>query len=231
MFRLLNSILNVQTDSDKNQIDDSVKITDSDMDLDSLISQLISQEDGKYPIIYCDPPWQYDAQENIAKESAAHCVYKTMTVEEIAKLPVAEISAPDSLIFMWVASTHMTEALWLMSEWGFRFRTIAFVWEKQSTNPGYYTQTSVEIVLVGKRGCIPTPRGSRKERQFLSERRTVHSRKPAEIRKRIERMFPDQKKIELFSREQIEGWTVWGNQSNCEDLEVKELFAKHGFPT
>jgi N6-adenosine-specific RNA methylase IME4 len=99
-----------------------------------------------------------------------------------------------------------------MKAWGFAYKTIAFVWDKQKVNPGYYTMSQCEICLVGKKGTIPAPRGTRNERQFLSEMRGRHSTKPDEIRKRIERMFPTQKKIELFARETVEGWDAWGNE-------------------
>lgn len=90
--------------------------------------------------------------------------------------------------------------------------TIAFIWHKQRTNPGYYTMSECEICVVGKKGKIPTPRGSRNERQFLSELRTKHSKKPDEIRNRINRMFPEQTKIELFARQRYENWDAWGNE-------------------
>jgi len=79
------------------------------------------------------------------------------------------------------------------------------------TNWGFYTLSSVEVCLVFKRG--PTPkRAVTNMRQFLSEKLTIHSRKPLEIRRRIERMFPIQPKIELFSREKMVGWDAWGNE-------------------
>ena len=74
------------------------------------------------------------------------------------------------------------------------------------------SRISPEIPLVSIKGKIPQPRGSRKERQFLSELRTKHSKKPDEIRKRIERMFPKQTKIELFARQRYDGWDAWGNE-------------------
>ena len=67
-----------------------------------------------------------------------------------------------------------------------------------------------ELCLVFKRGKIPAPRGSRNERQFVSEMRGRHSAKPNEVRDRIAAMFPKQKKIELFARQQTPGWTAWG---------------------
>jgi N6-adenosine-specific RNA methylase IME4 len=99
-----------------------------------------------------------------------------------------------------------------MTAWGFKYKTVAFVWEKQKTNPGNYTMSQCELCLVGKRGKIPGPRGTRNERQFISEMRTRHSTKPTEIRNRIVRMFPTQRKIELFARNTSEGWDVWGNE-------------------
>ena len=66
--------------------------------------------------------------------------------------------------------------------------------------------------MTGKKGKIPTPRGARNIKQFLAEKRTRHSAKPNEIRNRIFQMFPTQNKIELFARENHEGWDVWGNE-------------------
>jgi N6-adenosine-specific RNA methylase IME4 len=99
-----------------------------------------------------------------------------------------------------------------MEAWGFEYKTIAFVWDKQKVNPGYYTMSQVEICLVGKKGKIPSPRGIRNERQFLSEMRRKHSQKPDDIRLRIERMFPTQRKLEMFARDTKEGWDRWGNE-------------------
>jgi len=97
-----------------------------------------------------------------------------------------------------------------MECWGFKWVTIGFVWDKQKVNPGYYTLSQVELCLIGKHGRIPKPRGSRKERQLVSTPRTAHSCKPHEVRKRIELMFPSQRKVELFARESYPGWDCWG---------------------
>ena len=67
-----------------------------------------------------------------------------------------------------------------------------------------------ELCLVFRRGRIPTPRGARNERQLVRAKRGPHSAKPEEVRCRIERMFPEQPKIELFARQKVDGWTAWG---------------------
>jgi len=178
----------------------------------------------KYDIIYADPAWQYDSGRSLAKKSLLDGVsnehYGTMTIEELKKLPIKDIANENSLCFMWLVSPKVDLGIEVLKEWGFTFVTIAFIWHKQRTNPGYYTMSECEICVVGKKCKIPTPRGSRNERQFLSELRTKHSKKPDEIRNRIDRMFPDQNKIELFARQHYDNWDAWGNEvENSVNLE------------
>ena len=189
----------------------------------------------KYQIIYADPAWEYDTKECLAKtsildgENNKH--YSTLTMAELKKLDVQSISDKNCLLFIWVVSPMLDEGIEVLKAWGFKYATIAFIWHKQKTNPGHYTMSECEICLVGKRGSIPTPRGERNIRQFLSMGRGKNSEKPPEIRKRIEAMFPTQDKVELFARrregfwpmDDYIGWDVWGNQieSNVEIYNVK----------
>jgi N6-adenosine-specific RNA methylase IME4 len=169
----------------------------------------------KYSIIYADPPWDYNGREqhnNVEGNKSAINHYATVKIDDMKIMKIKEICEKDCLLFMWSSSPHLPQAIELMEAWGFEYKTIAFVWEKQKPNPGYYTMSSVEICIVGKRGTIPTPRGIRNARQFLSEKRTIHSKKPDEIRTRIMQMFPTQKKLEMFAREATEGWDVFGNE-------------------
>lgn len=87
---------------------------------------------------------------------------------------------------------------------------MAFVWDKQVHNPGRYTLSQTEFVLAFKKGKFPSPRGARNIKQLISIHRDIHSKKPAAIIEGITRMFPQQKKIELFARNNYEGWDNWG---------------------
>jgi N6-adenosine-specific RNA methylase IME4 len=168
-----------------------------------------------FSIIYADPCWDYKGQTQHTRTAATGGAlehYPTMKLAALKQLKVQDITAPDALLFLWTSSPHLDQAIELMKAWGFSYTTIAFVWDKKKTNPSYYTLSQVEVCLVGKRGKIPTPRGSRKERQFLSEMRGVHSKKPDEVRDRITRMFPTQRKLEMFARTAADGWSVWGNE-------------------
>ena len=170
---------------------------------------------SRFDIIYADPPWDYKGQlqHNGAggrDTGGALRHYPTATAADMAHWPITDISADNSLLFMWSSSPHLDQAIDLGRAWGFQWATVAFVWDKQKVNPGFYTMSQCELCLVFKRGKIPAPRGSRNERQFISAMRRRHSAKPDEVRDRITIMFPEQKKIELFARQQTPGWTAWG---------------------
>ena len=168
---------------------------------------------GVFDVIYADPPWEY-SNGIMSSGSAAAGHYPTMSVDEMALLPVGAVAAPNSVLFMWATGPVLAEALMLGEAWGFAYSTIAFVWDKEMITPGYYTCASHELVLVFKRGQIPGERGSRNERQHIAWKRRGHSQKPPDIRERIQRMWPEAARLELFHRgERPDGWSTWGNES------------------
>ena len=178
----------------------------------------------KYQVIYADPPWKYANKQHNGKgkkdTGGAHSHYPTMSVGEMVdefKPMIDEWADTDCLLYMWVSSPVMDEAIVLGQAWGFDYKTVAFVWHKGKPNPGYYTMSETELCLVFKRkgGKIPrNSRCSRNERQFLMEKRREHSRKPNEIRKRIERMHRCHNKLEMFARTASDGWHIFGNQTD-----------------
>lgn len=164
-----------------------------------------------------DPPWYYAGRvqhNGKLTTGSATFHYPTMKPDELKALPVADWHDPEqSIHFMWVTGPQLAVGIDVLAAWGFTFKTVAFVWEKQRVNPGYYTMSSCEYVIVGVRGRIPRPRGVRNARQFLQCKAQVHSRKPREVRDRIDLMFPDQPKLELFCRDTLEPpWYGWGNE-------------------
>lgn len=173
----------------------------------------------KFAIIYADPPWDYKGQLQHAgagsgDSGGAMRHYPTVTLKHLMKLAVENIAEDDSLLFLWSTSPHLDQAINLGKAWGFNWATVAFVWNKIRVNPGFYTLSQCELCLAFKRGKIPTPRGARNIRQLVEARRQEHSRKPEEVRNRIDAMFPTQRKIELFARRHNPGWKAWGLQAN-----------------
>ena len=174
---------------------------------------------GRFDILYVDPPWDYKGQLQHAGPGSqdtggAERHYPTIKLDDLKALEVGRIAADDSLLFMWSTSPHLDQAIELGKYWGFSWATVAFVWDKVRVNPGFYTLSQCELCLAFKRGRIPTPRGARNVRQFVSARRGRHSAKPAEVRSRIHQMFPELRKIELFARDHADGWHTWGLEFN-----------------
>ena len=86
-------------------------------------------ETKKYSVIYADPPWRYDMKRG---NGVAENHYPTMSMEDICALPVAELAAKDSALFLWATFPQLNEAFRVMEAWGFRYKTLAFLWLKQN---------------------------------------------------------------------------------------------------
>lgn len=180
----------------------------------------------KYQIIYMDPPWDYGGKmqfdkstiksENIGFEkniflSSASFKYPTVKLKDLMTLNIPDIADEKScLLFMWTTGPQFANSIKLGESWGFEYKTVAFVWDKMIHNPGRYTLSQTEFCIVFKRGTIPLPRGARNIRQLVKYPRGEHSQKPTKIIEGITKMFPKQKKIELFARQNYSGWDNWG---------------------
>ena len=68
----------------------------------------------KYSVIYADPPWQY-AQKGLHGAAEKH--YPTMGIDQLCMLPVAELAAPDSVLFLWATFPQLPDALRLIQAW------------------------------------------------------------------------------------------------------------------
>ena len=111
---------------------------------------------GNYSIIYADPPWQYQRSK---VQGAAENHYPTMGIDELCALPVADLAAPDSALFLWATFPQLPEALRLIEAWGFRYKSVAFVWLKKNKKAdswfyglGFWTRGNAEICLLATRG-------------------------------------------------------------------------------
>lgn len=171
----------------------------------------------KYQIIYADPPrpWATYSAKGRVKTSDRH--YPLMSMEDLIGLDVASISDKDSILFLWTQDGLLKSAIALGEAWGFTYKTIGFVWDKQNFGMGYWTRKGAEVCLLFTKGHPKRVSGG--VRQFLSEKAGPHSRKPATIRNRIVELMGDIPRIELFARQKAEGWDVWGNEVES-DIEL-----------
>lgn len=170
----------------------------------------------KYGIIYADPPWHYRVYSKKGAGRSAESHYPTMTIEEIQALPVSELADKDCALFMWITFPLLKESLSVLSAWGFKFKTIAFVWIKQNRKSdslfwgmGYWTRANAEFCVLATKG--KPKRMAKNVHQVIVSHIEEHSKKPDEARRRIVRLMGDLPRIELFARQKSAGWDVWGN--------------------
>jgi len=167
------------------------------------------KQNGKFSVILADPPWHYEFSATSQRKIENH--YPTMTIQELQQLPVYDISNKDSVLFMWATSPKLADAIDLLRDWGFDYKT-CMVWVKEKIGMGYYARQRHELLLIGTRGSIPPPVVKDRPDSVISANRTRHSQKPPEFYSIIEKMYPDMKKIELFARNNRHGWSSWGNE-------------------
>lgn len=168
--------------------------------------------DRRYPIIYADPPWQYDFSPSNDRAIENH--YPTMPIEDILALDVASIATPDAMLFLWAPPSFIKKGLAVLEAWGFELAT-SLVWVKDRIGTGIYVRQRHEYLLLGKRGQPITPRPGSQPDSVIEAPRQEHSAKPPEAYALIERMYPNLPKIELFARAPRDGFDAWGNQAEA----------------
>lgn len=175
--------------------------------------------DKKYDVIYADPPWRFNVwsrETGLGRSADKH--YPTMQKQDIEELPINNIAKDNSVLFMWATFPCLEQALELIKKWGYTYKTCAFTWIKKNKKSGsdfigmgYYTRANAEVCLLASKGKS-LKRVNRSVRQVIQSPIEEHSKKPAEIRTRIEELFGDVARIELFARQHAEGWDCWGNE-------------------
>lgn len=172
--------------------------------------------DGKYRVIYADPPWKYGDQFLIeGYKVSAEQHYPVMSIDELCNLGVKDIAEDNAILFMWVTSPLLEESFRVIHAWGFDYKT-SFVWDKMKHNMGHYNSVRHEFLLVCVRGSC-TPDNLKLFDSVQSIERTEHSVKPEEFRKIIDTLYTTGKRIELFARRPVDGWEVWGNEPTIID--------------
>lgn len=173
---------------------------------------------NQYDIIYADPPWSYNDKMADKPSFSVSNQYDTQKENWLSVLPVQQIAANDCCLFMWVTSPMLPTGLKLMDSWGFKYKTVAFCWNKKTSkgndcaNLGRWTMGNVELCLLGTKGKPNKWRVDKGVMQLVKAKRTKHSKKPDEVRDRIVALLGDRPRIELFARDKKSGWDVWGNE-------------------
>ena len=184
-------------------------------------SLLALARDQKYSTVLADPPWRFaNRTGKMAPEHRRLSRYRTMTIEEIADLPVSRIAAPVAHLYLWVPNALLPCGLSVLSAWGFEYKS-NIIWHKlrkdggsDGRGVGFYFRNVTEILLFGVRGKnARTLSPGRRQVNYIGSRKREHSRKPDEQYGVIESCSPSPY-LELFSRGIRKNWTAWGNQAD-----------------
>ncbi len=163
--------------------------------------------EGKFNILYADPPYKYDFSLTVSREIAQN--YPDMTTDDICalkdKLPIDD----NAILLLWCPAPKLKDGLRIMQEWGFTYKTHA-VWDKVIKGMGYWFRARHELLLLGVKGKFSPPDPSSLFDSVIVEKRTEHSKKPEKVYDMIEKMFPQGKYLELFSRTKRKNWIGWG---------------------
>ena len=175
-----------------------------------------------YDVIYADPPWKYRQQRPGGMNNAADH-YDVMSLEDIAALPEWGLLNKPGVVFMWTTSPLLEESMELGKMLGLHYRGIQFVWVKTRKDGKPMKAAGIRPTIVKpltelvlgfstERTGRPLPLASESVVQTVFAPRRQHSRKPDEVAQRIEELYPNATKLEMFARETREGWAAFGNE-------------------
>ena len=176
-------------------------------------------EPRSYSMIMADPPWSFSLYSSKGGNKSADKHYNTMTIDDIASLPVGDLAAEHCVLWMWATAPMFPDQVRVAERWGFAYKTMG-VWNKttgtgkQSFGTGYILRTSHEPFIIATRG---DPKTSRSIRSSFSGLRREHSRKPEIAYEIAEKLMPKGQRLELFSRKTRKGWSTWGDQDGIFD--------------
>ncbi len=173
-----------------------------------------------FKTILADPPWRFqNSTGKVAPEHRRLGRYQTLSLDDIAALPLNEIAASTAHLYLWVPNALLPEGLAVMQAWGFAYKS-NIVWHKvrkdggsDGRGVGFYFRNVTEMLLFGVRGKnARTLDPGRRQVNYLATQKREHSRKPDEIYPIMEQCSPGPR-AELFARGPRAGWACWGDEA------------------
>ena len=174
-----------------------------------------------YSTIVADPPWDYGSTftpKNPGEEwqKGGECPYSTMTVDDIAAMPVAGLAAKDAHLYLWVTNLFIADGFDIARTWGFTPKTV-ITWAKvksdDPTSPsmkvGHWYRSATEHAIFATRGSVPRRGPAEFSTLLMHPRIKEHSVKPDAFLDMVEQVSPGPY-VELFCRRPRFGWDSWG---------------------
>lgn len=172
----------------------------------------------KYGLIMADNPWKFVVRSQKGAERTPDAHYSTMTIDQVKKLPVGSLAAPECWLWLWVPGCFVNIGAEVMEAWGFTFVTSGFWFKNQIKAPtkgrmglGYVLRECGEPYMIGRIGKPKVI--DRGIPSAFAEHKRAHSQKPEQAYQHCERMVAaDTPKLDLFSRQERPNWDCMGDE-------------------
>ncbi len=177
--------------------------------LDTIAARHTEAPTGEYDVIVMDPPWPMQKIDREVRPNQVAMDYPTMSITELFDLSVP--AADDCHLWVWTTHKFLPDAIELVSAWGFKY-ICTFVWHKPGgPQPHALPQFNCEFALYAHRGN-PIFTETKAFFTAFSAPRGAHSEKPEEFYGVVRRVTAG-RRLDMFSRREIDGFDGWGNET------------------
>lgn len=172
---------------------------------------------GKYELLYVDPPWKQSkgsAKSVRPNSSGKPLDYPVISLDEIKEHLKTVTGAEQQILFLWTIDKYLFQAQEIAESLGFKLHA-RMIWDKVNGIPAAFTvRYGHEYLLYMYKGKFtPVATEARgKIHTVFREKVTKHSKKPEIAYQIIEQLYPDLTKLEMYARNEREGWDCWGNE-------------------
>lgn len=178
---------------------------------------------GKYSLAVIDPPWNWKEWGVSISGNARRAPYEKLDVSALASLPISRMLEDDAAVILWVIDSMLPQAMKCVEAWGLSFRTVGFYWTKEKPSGkehiglGYYTRANPEQAWILTKGK-GIRRQSRAVRRWIHAPSGAHSEKPDIFYRKVDELFGNIPRVDVFARKRREGWDVIGNEIDGRDI-------------
>ena len=195
-----------------------------------------------------DLPWDYNDRRETRRDNPegktkfgigaqGNYAMGCMSTEDLCVMRplIDEVTSRDCYLGLWATCPRLEDCLRVGTAWGFEPKTVLFCWVKTTANglvynPGRYTHSNIEIVMLFRRrgqACWHPREGYRPHQVVMAPRPTasnkvIHSAKPHEVQDRIDQWLDPHmaghSKLELFARRRRFGWICMGGDLGGRDI-------------
>ena len=190
-------------------------------DVNEALKQTIKQQpipQTKYRTIVIDPPWPVKKILRDDRPNQDVFDYPTMSIQEITDFNINQFADDNCHIYLWSTHKFLPVAFLMLDSWGFRYQCL-LTWIKPTGMTPFSWMYSTEHALFGRKGSLDLLKmGVRLD--FTGKVRE-HSRKPNEFYDVVRSVSPGPR-IDIFSREEREGFDQYGNEQQKFQLEDRQ---------